>query len=92
MTRLSAEEFSRKTPKQRDWTIYDSLMKGQDTMKGLRTDVDAFGEKLAEHCDNPGAHTSPKKESNSRVAEHKWKIALGMVGLATLIVTYMIGS
>ena len=66
--RLSAEEFAAKSTEERDWAIYDSLGEGQDTMMGLRTDVDKnthaiedVGNTLNGHINDRGAHPIPRR-------------------------------
>lgn len=65
---MSAEEFAAKSTEERDWAIYDSLGEGQDTMHGLRTDVDKnthaledVGNSLDTHINDKGAHPTPRK-------------------------------
>lgn len=99
--RISAEAFAEKTSEQRDWMIYDSLGKGQETMTGLRTDVDMnthtikdMGSTLNTHISDTEAHhkVPDNPGTKSRIREKKWQAFILILGIVTVIVTYHFGG
>ena len=58
MSRMKAAEFQKKTTEERDWEIFDVLLKGQDTMHRLRDDVDAVFITVDDHINDQSVHHS----------------------------------
>lgn len=105
---MRAEDFAEKTSEQRDWMIYDTLGKGQETMAGLRTDVDKnthalkdVSSTLDSHVNDVEAHHKPPQNNSgnqanpgtrSRIKEKKWQAFILILGILTVVVTYHFGG